>query len=279
MPAGDGDGLGERRSGDAEPEPVAPPDQEPVAAAPGNADAGGTQILGSSPFARRLRERFDRGFGGRPLGVYGVLAAGAAVLLILLAIIWITATGPSDDDPPNCLPMARGVALTAVARGEVEQINVTADREQSDQRGVIAVGLNLTDETCRLLELGDQTGQQDAWTILGRVEFRNRVGDEDIRVRYELRDIPRDVLVTATPTALPTAPPSPTPPPTAPPPTAIASPIASPIAIPTTPPTATATATATATPRPPPATATAIPTRSVAPPTSAPLAPTAAPGG
>ena len=210
-------------------------DQDEVEEPAATADGTGPQFFGSNPRATRLRTRLDRGLGGRPLTVYGVLAAGAAVLLILLAIIWITATGDSNSDRPNCLPIAPPDALTAVARDQVDRINITADRVKAEERGPILVGLDLLDETCRFLEVPN--GQADALLVIGSVSFHNSASDQDVRVHYEYRDIPRDVLETPTPT--PTLTPLPTG-------TSTVGP-ASPTALP---PTATVTATATATPTP-----------------------------
>ncbi|MDP9469681.1 MAG: hypothetical protein M3Q71_03310, partial [Chloroflexota bacterium] len=62
----------------------------------------------------RARARLERLLGGRPLTVYGVLAAGVGVLLVLLLIIWITAGGGgSDDKAPPCFALDGATARDA----------------------------------------------------------------------------------------------------------------------------------------------------------------------
>src|SRR5689334_12542707 len=70
----------------------------------------------------RIRRRFERSLGGRPLMVYLVLFAGAAVLLILLVIVWVSATGDENDQPPPCFDITVPDAQSAIRDGTVDRV-------------------------------------------------------------------------------------------------------------------------------------------------------------
>lgn len=186
---------------------------------------------GADPVGR-ARAWLERVLGDRPLSVYGVLAAGVLVLVVLLAIIWITATGGNGDDAADtqCFEITVEEAQVTIERGEVAQVRITTAQEGPELP--IAALLELTDQSCRYLPEG-AANRNGMLLVLGAADFfnRNRSADERIRIRYlEQANVPPEVLATATPTATvgpsetplpPTAPPaSPTaapPPPTAPP--------------------------------------------------------------
>ena len=193
----------------------------------------------------RVRAWLERVLGGRPLSVYGVLAAGVAVLVILLGIIVITATGgPDNPGTPLCVQTNADDARLLVYRGQVRQIDVVTVPERPN----VSVGVRLesVDDTCYELPQG-LANQAAHEAVLGAAQLYNngRSADERVRVRFPEQQVPAELLATATPTPVatatatvpPTVPPAS---PTAEPPTATPEPTATPS------PTMTATATATA---------------------------------
>ena len=65
------------------------------------------------------RRRLERLLGGRPLSVYGVLLAGIGVLVVLLAIVYVT--GRSDGSGQEAPPCLRGKPLAGVLGGREER--------------------------------------------------------------------------------------------------------------------------------------------------------------
>jgi len=207
-----------------------------------------------APGSGGLQARVVRLLGGRPLSVYGVLLAGVGVLVLLLAIVVITARG---DDPGDgtfeCLDVTLQEAESAIAHGDVERITVVSPTDKPET-GPIKVSMRLNDGYCRQLPQG-AVSQPDLYYIIGVVDYYNqsREGEQRISLRYERQpNIPKELLATATPTAtaLPTVTPAPTmtPAPTPVPPTRTPRP---PTATPSPPPVPTPTAIVAAT-RPPP---------------------------
>lgn len=172
----------------------------------------------------RARARLERLLGGRPLTVYGVLAAGAGVLLVLLLIIWITAGGGGgDDDVPPCFTLDAATARDAVLNGEVERVDVTYARDQPSF-GPALIRLDKSDGTCISLEQGAK-GLDAAYQVIGAVAYYNQITEQPrVRLNYDDVDVPAAVLI------LPTSTPTPVPPTEVVPP---ASPTAAPTAIPT----------------------------------------------
>jgi hypothetical protein len=203
------------------------------------------------------RSRLEQMLGERPLMVYIVLFAGAAVLLILLIIVWISATGGDNKQPPICLDIPAREGQNLIEEGKVTRIDIIADREQP-LAGPILIQLQLTDNSCRKLPQGADN-QAGLYQVIGFVEHYNNYADQRIRVHNGVEDLPAVLLVTSTP--VPTA-------------------TSTPTETPTATVTATATATATArpaspTPVPPTATATATATPVASPsPVASPIPPT-----
>jgi hypothetical protein len=193
------------------------------------------------------RSQIERLLGGRPLSVYGVLAAGVGVLVLLLAIVIITASGDDGgDEQPQCLNVGADDAQSAIEAGQVERITVVSDQDRPEA-GPIAVSLNLTDGNCRQLPQGAVL-QPELYRILGVAAYYNqsREGEERIRISSERQaNVPAELLATATATPTETPPPTETPIPTE-------------TAVPTAPPAPSATM------APPPTTATSAPTTPVA---------------
>jgi hypothetical protein len=204
-----------------EPERPVPPDQ-PVAAA-GDGEAAGS--------------RLPQSLGGRPPIVYFVLIAGAVTLLLLLAIVWISATGPGGDEPPICTPIAAGEAQEVILSGTVERLVVLVDQDDP-LNSLTGLRLELIDGSCREPQQGADW-RDDLYLILGAAEFYNRFGEQRVRISYQRQDIPDVLLSTSTPTPTATLPPTETPTPSVTP-------------TPTETPPATPTFTATATMEPTP---------------------------
>jgi hypothetical protein len=161
-----------------------------------------------------LQARVVRLLGGRPLSVYGVLLAGVGVLVLLLAIVVITARGDNAGEGAfECLDVTLQEAEAAITHGDVERITVVSPTDKPET-GPIKVSMRLNDGYCRQLPQG-AVGQPDLYYIIGVVDYYNqsREGEQRISLRYERQpNIPKELLATATPTAtaLPTATPAPT---------------------------------------------------------------------
>src|SRR5262245_3917486 len=84
------------------------------------------------------RARLEQALGGRPLMVYLVLFAGAGALLVLLMVVWISATGGGDEDTLVCIDIAAADAQAAILAGEVQRLDIVVDRE-NPQAGPSAV--------------------------------------------------------------------------------------------------------------------------------------------
>lgn len=168
--------------------------------------------------ADRLRRRLETKLGGRPLMVYLVLFAGAAVLLILLVIVWISATGESGNEQPPCFDITLDEAHQAIVAGDVERIEIFVDR-QHPEVGPSVIRLDLTDHTCRELPKGADNAAA-AYTIVGIVDVYNNTHEERVRVTYRRTDVLPEFLVTSTPTPTETPLPTETPIPTETPTTA-----------------------------------------------------------
>lgn len=163
---------------------------------------GGTPPSGEPP--DRMRDYLDRRIGGRPLMVYLVLFAGAAILFLLLAIVWISATGGGEGEQPICLDIAKDDAISQVYAGSVKRVNVLID-DANPTLGPFALQLDMSDGSCRKLPEGidNQSGMLE---VLGAVEFSNTIGDQRVRTNYQRTQVPPELMQTATPTVQPTAP-------------------------------------------------------------------------
>jgi hypothetical protein len=156
--------------------------------------------------ADRLWRRLEAKLGGRPLMVYLVLIAGAAVLLLLLAIVWISATGNKNPERPPCFDIDANAARDTILAGKVDRIEIFLDR-QRPELGPSAIRLDYSDNTCRELPKGADNVTQ-AYVIVGVVDVYNNIHDAHIRVTYHRTPVQPEFLVTSTPT--PTVTPTPT---------------------------------------------------------------------
>lgn len=157
----------------------------------------------------RLRQRVSQSFGNRPIMVYFVLIAGAATLILLLAIVWISATGGGTDERPICTSITTQEAEQAILGGQVSRINVLVDRDDPLQT-LSGIVLEMSDKTCRQPAQGADV-RNDLYLLLGVVEHYNSFGEQRIRVHYQRQEIQAELLVTSTPTPAPTLPPTETP--------------------------------------------------------------------
>jgi hypothetical protein len=152
----------------------------------------------------RLRQRFSQTVGNRPIMVYLVLVAGAATLVLLLAIVWISATGGGPDERPICTAISTSEAEQAILGGQVSRINVLVDRDEPLQT-LSGIVLEMTDGACRQPAQGADA-RNDLYQLLGVVELYNNFGEQRIRVHYQRQEIQAELLVTSTPTPAATMP-------------------------------------------------------------------------
>jgi hypothetical protein len=157
---------------------------------PADVDAGDGQGGGS-------RARLEQALGGRPLMVYLVLFAGAGALLVLLMIVWISATGGGDEETPVCLDINATDAQAAILAGDVQQVDIVVDREHPES-GPTAVQLEMTDKSCRRLPTGADN-RDAAYQVIGVVYVYNSTGEQRIRIHTKREDVPAEFLVTSTP--------------------------------------------------------------------------------
>ena len=166
--------------------------------------------LGRVPPVNRAISRMRRRFGGRPIAVYGVLAAGGAVLLILLLIVWFSAGDDDADDVPICINAGSSDVVQDVKDGEVEKIEIASlprsdDGLEDDSVPPTLLKVNLNDGTCLNLQPQGPTGELDMYMVLGAVEWFNR-NTEQRRIETEFIEsdnIRPEILATITP--VPTA--------------------------------------------------------------------------
>ncbi len=171
--------------------------------------------------SRSSVNRLEQALGGRPLMVYLVLFAGAGALLVLLLIVWISATGGGEEEHPICLDISAADAQTAILAGEVSRVDIVVDREHPDV-GPTAVQFELTDQSCRRLAPTGADNRDAAYQVVGIVYVYNSTGEQRISIHTKREDVPNEFLVTSTVLPTETATLEPTVPPTetlVPPPT------------------------------------------------------------
>jgi hypothetical protein len=153
----------------------------------------------------RLRSRVNETFGGRPLTVYLVLFAGAATLLLLLGVVWISATGGGDQDEVICTEIAPADARAAVLAGQVRRVNILVDKDRPTE-SLTGIQLRFDDGICRQTPQGADI-RAELFGIIGAVDLYNNYADDSIRVHYQGQQIESELLATstATPTITPTS--------------------------------------------------------------------------
>jgi hypothetical protein len=157
--------------------------------------------------------RVGRRFSGRPVAVYGVLAAGVLVLLTLLAIIWFSADDDGGNEGPICTDTSPLEAVDLIKDGEVEKISI--DHPQPDENNIsddivlpALMRLSLADGNCRNLIPQGPAGELDMYTVYGAADWYNQnTGQRRIDIDIsENSSIPESVLATVTPVPTPTVP-------------------------------------------------------------------------
>ncbi len=173
------------------------------------------------------------GFGHRPLSVYGVLVIGVATLLLLLAIIYFTATDRNKEQQRVCLAVDSADAVEAIKQGRVDHLTVVVDGEErtptNPRFGPVLGRIDYVDGQCANLPQGID-GQSDLYYILGVVQIYNHETDgRQVEVRVDRNaELPAQLFTTPTVPATATPPATPSPTPTAPVETPAATPPASP---------------------------------------------------
>ena len=153
---------------------------------------------------RRLKGRLGRRMGGRPLMVYVVLFAGAATLLLLLAVVWISATNNDGDDAEICTEIAPLEAQAEILDGQVRRIRVLVDPDQPVET-LTGIVLEFVNDACRQTPQGADI-RTELFSVLGAVELYNQFNEEGgVRITYTQQDIQRELLATSTPVPTETA--------------------------------------------------------------------------
>lgn len=163
------------------------------------------------------RPRFGR-LGNRPLSVYGVLVIGVSTLLLLLAVIYFTAS-EQDQPAPVCTSIDIDRAQASVLAGEVAQITVVQDDEEltptNVRFGPVQARIEYVSGQCAYLPQG-VTERGAIYAMIGMVAFYNENTDgQSVSLEY-LRDdaLPAQLFETPAPPPTATLPPTETPFPT-----------------------------------------------------------------
>lgn len=173
-----------RRRGSEQPPDVEPTDDPPVTDEEFPVD--------------RLKARVNESLGERPFTVYLVLFAGAATLLLLLAVVWISATGDDENDNLFCTEISPADARDAVLAGRVEEVNVLVDNDRPTE-SLTGIRLRFADQSCRETRQGADIRDQ-LYGIIGAVGLYNNFSDTRIDVRYLEQEIQPELLATSSPT-------------------------------------------------------------------------------
>lgn len=194
------------------------------------------------------------------MSVYGILAAGVSALLILLLVIYLTASDRGNPDQPICTTISPEQASLAVRDGRAERLTIAYDDEietpTADRWGPVLARLDYADGQCANLPQGI-TNQSDVYAIVGVINFYNETTENtQVQIVYERSSTlsaglferptevptatvppPVTVVVTPTPEPAPTQPVviPPILPPVAPPVIPPATPLATPEPVPGTP--------------------------------------------
>jgi hypothetical protein len=161
------------------------------------------------------------------MSVYGILAVGVAALLILLLVIYLTASDRGDPDQPICTAISPEQASLAVRSGRAEQLTIAYDDEietpTSERWGPVLARLDYTDGQCANLPQGI-ANQADVYQIVGVINVYNEITENtQVQIVYERSSaLNAGLFVMPTPEPTATVPPpmtvvvTPTPEPTEP---------------------------------------------------------------
>ncbi len=150
----------------------------------------------------RLKSRVNESLNKRPLTVYLVLFAGAATLLLLLGVVWISSRSGDDQQELICTEIAPADARAAILGGQVERINVLVDTDNPVET-LTGIQMRFIDGTCRQTPQGADR-RADLFSIIGAVDLLNQFGDISVQIHYQAQNIEPELLASSTATALPT---------------------------------------------------------------------------
>lgn len=204
-----------QRQGDGTPDDAQSTEAADAESRPARGGGGGTgrRAVGA------VRARLEPVAGHRPLSVYGVLIIGVATLLVLLAVIYFTATD-QDQPPPICSAIDVAQAEQAIRAGEVERLTVVYDETErvptSGRWGPVLARLEYANGRCANLPQGI-SAQGGIFALAGLIGFYNTSAEsQSVDISYERQaDLPASLFETPTPVPTATVAPTATIPPTA----------------------------------------------------------------
>lgn len=123
------------------------------------------------------------------MSVYGILAAGVAALLILLLVIYLTASDRGNPEQPICTTISPEQASLAVRDGRAETLTIAYDDEvetpTSERWGPVLARIDYADGQCANLPQGI-ANQTDVYAIVGVINFYNETTENtQVRILYE----------------------------------------------------------------------------------------------
>ncbi|MGC4105050.1 MAG: hypothetical protein QM753_01690 [Thermomicrobiales bacterium] len=162
------------------------------------------------------RRRASSAEGNRSRSLYAVLGIGVASLLVLLGIIYFSATKRENPEQPICTAVTTDAAEHAILAGEVHRIVVNYDNQiespTDSQWGPVLARVDYADGSCGNLPQG-LVAKEEMARILGVAYLYNQITTET-QVEIVLRGTDALnpallVLPTATPTEGPVETPTP----------------------------------------------------------------------
>lgn len=222
------------------PDPSPKPDEIPQGKPGDSGASGGLRSVGSVVGSIRTMVG-SKDSKGRSMSVYGILAAGVAALLILLLVIYLTASDRGNPEQPICTTISPEQASLAVRDGRAETLTIAYDDEvetpTSERWGPVLARIDYADGQCANLPQGI-ANQTDVYAIVGVINFYNETTENtQVQILYErsstlyagLFVMPTEVpTATVPPPATVIVPPTPAPEPTGLPVIPPATPVATP---------------------------------------------------
>lgn len=150
----------------------------------------------------RLRSRVNESLRERPLTVYLVLFAGAATLMLLLGVVWISSRSGDNEQELICTEIAPADARSAILAGEIARINILVDDDRPVE-SLTGIQLRYADGACRQTPQGADI-RAELFGIIGAVELYNQYNDDGVDVHYQAQNIQPELLATSTSTLAPT---------------------------------------------------------------------------
>jgi len=151
---------------------------------------------------------------GRPLSVYGILAIGVATLLVLLLVVYFSASDRDNPDQPICTSIQPAQAENAVRDGQAQRLTIAYDDEiempTNKRWGPVLARLDYADGQCANLPQGI-ANQGDVYAIVGVINFYNETTENpQVEIVYDRSNSLDEGLfvpptIPTTPTPVPTA--------------------------------------------------------------------------